>query len=318
MTRAAPAPSPRELRRRQGGGYRADVRSADTRIVERPPIMAGQKDDAREILVMIHGAQIGHKFNLDRARGRVVMGREVDVGICVDDDSVSRRHCQIIWEDDAWYVEDLGSTNGTYVSGAAVTRVPVADGDLIKLGSTILKYLSTDNVEAAYHEEIYRMAIFDGLTQIHNRRYLLEFTEREIARCQRHQRALSLVIFDVDHFKNVNDQYGHLSGDYVLRTLARRVQRRVRREELFARYAGDEFVLVLPETPADAAFKFAEAVRSLVAETDFTFDGQPLPVTISAGVGSLSLGMSAPDELVAAADAALYRAKENGRNNVAL
>ena len=290
------------------------MRSAETRVVERAT--AVDTEGASNILVLIHGAGLGKKFELDGAASQLSIGRDIDTDISIDDDSVSRKHCEIRRHGTRWLVQDLNSTNGTYVGGVPIGRVILHDGDLLKVGSTIFKFLSTANVEAAYHEEIYRMAIFDGLTQIHNRRYLLEFVEREISRSLRHERHLSLLIFDVDHFKQINDQFGHLSGDYVLRYLSRCVSLRVRREELFARYAGDEFVIVLPETPPSEAMIFGEAIRKLIDEEEFVFDQQALPVTVSIGVGALTTDIRTPEQLIAAADAALYRAKERGRNLV--
>ncbi|MCB9528048.1 MAG: GGDEF domain-containing protein [Myxococcales bacterium] len=292
------------------------MRGAQTRIM-RGANFDAESGEAHEILVTIYGSRIGYKIDLDPTRPSTVIGRDLDADIPVDDESVSRRHCRLMYLDGAWFIEDLRSTNGTYVAGSPITRTPLRDGDLIKIGSTIFKFLSTSNVEAAYYEEIYRMAIFDGLTQIHNRRYFEEFTDREISRCRRHERALSLLLFDVDKFKQINDRFGHLSGDYVLRTMAAQIARRIRREELFARYAGDEFVIVLPETNADDAQRFAEVVRRMVDEEDFRFDGRALPVSISIGVATFTTEMSTPAHLVAAADAALYRAKEQGRNRVA-
>jgi diguanylate cyclase (GGDEF)-like protein len=294
------------------------MKNAETRIVHRNAVAEDSGDSAHQLLVTIYGAHIGRKYDLDSDQGEVVLGRDVGAGLHVDDDSVSRAHCRLIRADGGWQIEDLGSTNGTYVAGEPVQMATLRDGDLIKVGSTIFKYLSASNVEAAYHEEIYRMAIFDGLTQIHNRRYFEEFTEREIARSRRHNRQLSLLIFDVDHFKSINDQFGHLSGDYALRKLAATVRARIRREELFARYAGDEFVVVLPETTPNEAQKFGEIIRELVDETRFVFEGQELPVTISMGVGGVTDGTHTPAQLVATADAALYRAKEHGRNRVSL
>lgn len=292
------------------------MREAHTRIVYGGDIV--KSEDAQEILVTICGARIGSRIQLDPDIEFTVLGRELDVQIVVDDDSVSRQHCRLFRQGRVWYVQDLNSTNGTYVAGKPVTTAALRDGDLIKLGSSIFKFLSTANVEAAYYEEIYRMAIFDGLTQIHNRRYFEEFTEREISRALRHDRALSMLLFDIDHFKQINDRFGHLSGDHALREMAARIKDRIRREELFARYAGDEFVVVLPETHAIDAFKFGEMVRQLVDEHAFVFDGQELPVTISVGVGSLTDGVTTPAQLVKAADDALYRAKEDGRNIVAI
>ncbi len=293
------------------------MRHVPTRIVRGGPEGRADDEEPHEFLVTLHGSRIGHKIDLDRGRPLTV-GRELSADIPVDDDSVSRQHCRLAWRDGAWEVEDLQSTNGTYVDDAVVKRARLRDGDLLKVGSTLFKFLSTHHVEAAYHEEIYRMAIFDGLTQIHNRRYLEEFVEREISRCRRHERALSLLLFDVDHFKRINDTYGHLSGDYVLRTMASTIAPRIRREELFARYAGDEFVVVLPETDGVVAAKLGELVRRMIDETRFVFDAQSLPVTISLGVGALDAEMTTPAQLIAAADAALYRAKQHGRNCVSL
>lgn len=290
------------------------MRGTDTIVVKDIPGLASTKRG--EILVTIYGARIGHKVDLDPYRKATVIGRDLDADIVADDESVSRKHCQLVYTPDGWILEDLASTNGTWVGGNQVTRTQLRDGDLVKVGSTIFKFLSTGNVEAAYHEEIYRMAIFDGLTQIHNRRYFEEFTEREISRALRHDRPLALLIFDVDRFKNINDSWGHLSGDHVLRKMARIVKERVRRDELFARYAGDEFVVVLPETTAAKALAMGESLRALIDETEFVFDGQDLPVTISMGVGSLDKSNSTPQALVASADEALYRAKGRGRNCV--
>ncbi len=289
------------------------MKAVHTLIVRRAP--AERDDDVHEFFVTLYGSRLGHKIDLERDRVTII-GRELSCEIPIEDDAVSRQHCRLTWRPDGWHIEDLGSTNGTYVADLPVERARLRDGDLVKVGSTIFKFLSTHHVEAAYHEEIYRAAIFDGLTQIHNRRYFEEFTEREISRCRRHDRALTLLLFDVDRFKAVNDTYGHLSGDHVLRSLASVLLPRVRRDELFARYAGDEFVVVLPEAPPAVGARIGEELRSMVETTDFVFDGQHLPTTISVGVGSLSTDMTTPAQLVAAADVALYRAKERGRNCV--
>ncbi len=294
------------------------MRTATTRIVRKGDVMHEHDDDAREILVTIYGEPIGRKYELADYGPRVVLGRDSEADITIEDDSVSRQHCELVSADGGWTVQDLGSTNGTYVAGRAVRQARLADGDLIKIGSTILKFLSTANVEAAYHEEIYRMAIFDGLTQIHSRRYFEEFTDREISRCKRHGRDLSLLLFDVDHFKNINDTHGHLTGDHVLRTIAARVSARIRREELFARYAGDEFVVVLPESNAAEAMHFGRLLVELVGNETMDFDGATVPVTISLGVGSLQEGIDTPTQLVRAADKALYRAKDAGRNQASV
>jgi two-component system, cell cycle response regulator len=196
-----------------------------------------------------------------------------------------------------------------------VREAQLNNGDRIKVGPTILKYLSGLDAEAKYHEEIYRMTIVDGLTQIHNKRYLFEALDKELIRARRYERQLGLLIFDIDYFKRINDQYGHLAGDYVLRELARIVQERIRREEVFARYGGEEFVIVLPETPMQGAVTLAENLRGRVASHPFVFQGERIPVTISVGCAMLAEEKGAT-ELIQRADEKLYEAKRGGRNRV--
>jgi diguanylate cyclase (GGDEF)-like protein len=213
-------------------------------------------------------------------------------------------------------VVDLGSTNGTYVNDSEIHgETPLRNGDLIKVGGVVFKFISGGNIEGRYHEEIYRMTIIDGLTQIHNKRYFTDFLDREIARCARYGRALSLILFDLDHFKGINDRHGHLAGDFVLKKVAGRVSQQIRREELFARYGGEEFAVVLPESDLEKASIFAEKIRCLVEGMTFRFDGCEITATISAGV-TTATGPTDLLEFIKVADERLYEAKRRGRNRV--
>ncbi|MBM4321607.1 MAG: GGDEF domain-containing protein [Deltaproteobacteria bacterium] len=266
-------------------------------------------------LVIIYGARLGQRFLLPQGT-MLVVGRERDSDIALVEDAVSRKHAEISSTEQGVQLLDLDSTNGTYINGKPVSQVRLTQGDLVKIGGTIFKFLDSGNVESAYFEEIYRMTIMDGLTEIHNRRYLLETMERELPRARRHGRPLSLILFDLDHFKQVNDNFGHLTGDHVLREMAAIIRQRVRREEVFARYGGEEFVILLPETLLEPARHYAEQLRKLVERHTFLFEGRELAMTISLGVAELIAGMSTPQELIQAADQMLYQAKSRGRNRV--
>jgi diguanylate cyclase (GGDEF)-like protein len=259
---------------------------------------------------------MGKRFLLER--NEVVLGRGTDCDIQVDRDSVSRRHAKVFRDDGggAWRVQDMGSTNGSYVNDHPVTDGVLKDGDFLKIGAAIFKFLTGANVEVSYHEEIYKMTIVDGLTGTHNKRFFLEFLDREMARCMRYGRPLSLVMFDIDHFKSVNDQYGHLTGDHVLKEIARRLNQRIRREELLARYGGEEFAAVLPETGRAGALEFGEQIRQIVAREPFEFEGDRLPVTISVGVATLEGQPIDAVNFIKIADENLYKAKRSGRNRV--
>jgi diguanylate cyclase (GGDEF)-like protein len=271
------------------------------------------------VLIYPPGADMGKRFELEL--DETVIGRGADSDLQVDRDSVSRKHAKVVRTPTGFLVTDLGSTNGTYVNDAPVQEQVLRDGDKLKIGNTIFKFLSGGNIESDYHEEIYRMTIIDGLTGANNKRSFIEHLDREMARCLRHARPLSLCMLDIDHFKSINDQYGHLTGDHVLRELARRLQGRTRKEEIFARYGGEEFVVLLPEADHAAALTVAEQMRVLIEREHFFFDGDEMAVTISLGVATLEpTGENEPkpdpDVFIKAADDNLYKAKRAGRNRV--
>jgi diguanylate cyclase (GGDEF)-like protein len=280
-------------------------------IVPPPPPTGGA------MLVHLYpaGPDLGSCHSLGDAP--LVIGRTDECDVAVNHVSVSRRHAHIERSDDGYYVADLESTNGTYVNDTRVVRHKLTDGDRLRIGSVIYRFLSGGNVEAHYHEEIYRLTVLDGLTEIHNKRYLLEFLERELARSTRYHRPLALALFDVDHFKQVNDRWGHLAGDAVLRELAALVKGTVRQSDLLARFAGEEFVLVLPETTREQAAGLSERLRQLVERHDFVLENRPQRITISIGVAALTgeapLTVTA---LLQEADDKLYQAKNGGRNRV--
>ena len=264
--------------------------------------------------MVIYGLDLGKKFNLDRPS--LIIGRSSKADIQIDQEAVSRNHCKIINTGKTIMLRDLGSTNGTYINDELVDEYVLRDGDFIKIGRCIFKFLSGSNIENAYHEEIYRLTTIDGLTQVYNKRYFVETLEREIGRAQRYRRDLSLIMFDIDHFKKVNDTFGHLAGDYVLKQLAAVIKSRIRREDILSRYGGEEFAIILPEIDHYNASQFAEKIRRLTEKAVFRFEDTEIPVTISIGVASLAADITDPVEFVKLADQKLYEAKNNGRNCV--
>ncbi|RMH39468.1 MAG: GGDEF domain-containing protein [Deltaproteobacteria bacterium] len=265
-------------------------------------------------LVVIYGLDLGKKYNLDKPS--LIIGRSSKADIQIDQESVSRNHCKIINTGKTIMLRDLGSTNGTYVNDELIDEYVLRDGDFIKIGRSIFKFLSGDNIENAYHEEIYRLTTIDGLTQVYNKRYFLETLEREIGRAERYRRDLSLIIFDIDHFKKINDTYGHLAGDHVLKHLALVIRSRIRREDILSRYGGEEFAIILPEIDRHNATQFAEKIRRLIEKAVFRFEETEIPVTISIGVASWSPEYADASEFIKAADDKLYEAKMQGRNRV--
>jgi two-component system, cell cycle response regulator len=296
-----------------------DYRDGGTLILQRPigpPDKKGPTGDA--CLVNLHppGPDIGRRIPL--VNSQYIVGRDSEAGFVVARSSVSRQHARLFVDDaNNWWVEDLNSTNGTFVNEARIRAQQLNDSDQVRFGDAIYKFLSGSNIESAYHEAIHAMAIQDGLTGIHNKRFFLEFLEREIAVAARHGHPLTLVMFDIDHFKKINDSHGHLAGDAVLKDLCQRIRPRIRREDLFARFGGEEFACVLPSTALAGGIVFADHLRGLIEERPCAFDGQAIPFTISLGVTTMhrETGVD-PAGLIKRADENLYAAKRGGRNRV--
>lgn len=275
-------------------------------------------DRPASVVVISHpeDSMLGQRFELMPAQA-VTIGRAHDSDIVLDLREVSRRHARIVREADDVYVEDVGSRNGTFVRGEMVRhRTKLTHGDTITIESIHLRFISGSNIEHAYHEAIYDLAMRDDLTQIYNRRKYDNEAERDFARAVRHKRQLALILFDVDKFKDINDHHGHLFGDAVLQQIAQLVSKMLRREEVFARAGGDEFLILCPEVGIAGAAILAERLRVAIAGHEFRRGEVKMKVTCSFGVAELGPGMKNVEELYAAADAHLYTAKSRGRNGV--
>lgn len=248
---------------------------------------------------------------------RFVIGRDSKADLWLDDPSISRQHASLERTDEGVKLIDHGSTNGSYVNDVRVASAIIAAGDQIRFGNHIFKVLGENDIEAQFLETVYTRMVRDGLTGAYNKRYLVDALEREIKRAQRHQRALSVAVLDIDHFKSINDTYGHLIGDEVLKEFSRRLMAIVRQDDIFARYGGEEFVAVFSETTLPHALNVAETFRTTIGNAPFTTPSGPLPVTVSIGVASTSGNETITStDLIGVADKCLYQAKRSGRNRV--
>jgi two-component system cell cycle response regulator len=287
-----------------------------TRVTTLEELKVQRKGD--DCLVVIYApvaSDLGRRHVLDQEV--ISIGRDRENDIVLDSDSVSRRHARVEHRDGRIYLTDLDSTNGTYVNDETepVRDAQLRRGDQVKIGDTIFKYLSGSDVETQYHETIFNMTITDGLTDVGNKKRLDQLVQKEIPRALRHNRDLALLMVDIDHFKDVNDTYGHLAGDSVLRDLAGILSRRLRPDDELGRYGGEEFAAVLPETSLGGALKIAEDLRGLVEQHRFIVEGEQIRVTVSIGAAALKPGMDAK-AFFRAADEMLYKAKNGGRNKV--
>jgi len=281
---------------------------------ERPDPSSGA---VQATLTILTGTNPGAVYKLEAPS--LVIGRSADAGIPLNDRGLSRRHAQVMRLPDGFYVEDLGSTNGTFFNGERLTSPrKLENGCRIQIGeTTVLRFSLQDELEQEAAQQMYEMTVRDPLTRLHNRRYLDERLQTEFAFAARHRTSLSVLVIDVDHFKRVNDTVGHQAGDAVLRGLAAALQRMVRTEDLLARYGGEEFVVAARGIDERSAGIFAERIRRNVEQLEIPWADSRLKITVSVGLAHMGeRRYPAPDALVAAADGALYQAKKGGRNRV--
>lgn len=270
---------------------------------------------ARPALVVMTGKLLGKKYDL--VKNESLIGRSSDCEIPIKEEDISRNHAKLVVEKGRVKVIDLGSTNGTYVNRRKVEgECWLENGDQLRCGNTIFKFLSEGSVDSVYHDELYKQATLDPLTRVFNRKHFNQEIENEFQRARRYGRPLSMLLMDLDHFKRVNDTYGHPAGDYVLKKTAEVVRDSLRAQDIFARYGGEEFALLLPETTNENGFALAEKLRAKIQQTVYEFGGTKIPVTMSLGLATLKAGHAGFDDLVGDADRNLYAAKNGGRNRV--
>jgi len=279
---------------------------------------AGPDGESKQaFFIIISGNPVGSMFKIDS--DEMLIGRSADTDICINDKEVSRRHAKVIKEPDGnLIIVDLKSTNGTYYKGKRIDKHLLKDGDKIQIAfTTIMKFSYQDSIEIKFQKGLFESASKDKLTKIYNRAFFSERFPQEFSYATRHNMPLSLVLFDIDHFKKVNDTYGHQAGDQVLSKIADVVSKIIRKENIFARYGGEEFVILLRNTNEEKALIFANNIKKAIEEHAFRFSDTVIPVTISAGIATYREGNFRKDaEMFRIADQYLYMAKSHGRNRV--
>ncbi len=290
--------------------------TTDHTLVTQVPDLTEEGKEKHPYILFQKGPLMGKMLLLQP--GSVTLGRSEEADITINDEGISRKHLMLTFNKGHVVAKDLKSTNGTYVNGEHITECELRHEDKIQISSsTLIKYIYADKLDESTQEELYNMGHLDALTNAYNRRHFLDRLRGEFSFAQRKGAPISLLMIDIDHFKKVNDSFGHPAGDFVLMRFAKLARSIIREEDIFARYGGEEFTLLLKGTDHKGAVILAERLRALVEGHKFTFDKQPIPITISLGVVTLSK-KNYPDykAFVQKADDHLYQSKRDGRNRV--
>lgn len=268
-------------------------------------------------LLVLEGPDLGRVFELNESHA--VIGRAPDVAVPVKDSGVSRRHAALSCDDHIVHLSDLDSANGTFVNGERLQGAyRLLDGDKITLGkNTLLKFTYCDELDSSYQHRLAEAALKDFLTGVYNRRYLMEQLTAEFDHVRRHEKSLAVIIFDVDYFKAINDNYGHATGDMVLAKLCALIGHESQGGDILARLGGEEFALICRHHTCAQAVQVAERLRRVVKTTPIECVDVSISITLSLGVAAFpELPLDNPTALVEAADRALYLAKRRGRDRV--
>ncbi|EQC48212.1 diguanylate cyclase (GGDEF) domain protein [Bacteriovorax sp. BSW11_IV] len=267
-------------------------------------------------LLVVGGELNGTIFDLKE--DITICGRSPDSQITLDFNGISRQHFKLTTTAEGFALEDAGSKNGTFLNNKKIEGATIIKkGDIIKLGSIALKYLPKGDPERLTYDKLNLEANTDKHTGCYNKTYFNDKIELEVKKCMVTGNPLSLIIFDLDHFKKLNDNYGHDAGDFVLKDAAALIRKTgVRENDIFARYGGEEFVILLPKTNLKQSFEIAERLRKLLETHKFIYENQILPVTASIGVADYRQGVKTGTDLFKRADEAVYKAKQGGRNQV--
>lgn len=291
-----------------------------TRARKRAEYMDKKDNTISIAFTVIHGNELDFGKYFSFSEGPILIGREETSNINLKDDKISKRHCEVhihrLREPEQIVLKDLESTNGTYVNGKPVREAVLKSGDKLSIGDTVLRLSYDDAIEEEYHSRLFTFAAIDTLTGLYNRRYTMNELESQCKIARRNNRFFSLLVVDIDNFKRINDTHGHLAGDDYLKKFAFTISRALREQDICGRVGGEEFLLILPETDLEGAYKLAERIREQVEKTEIIHQGTAIKTTISAGVSQFGLHAGEGRELFKKADIALQHAKRSGKNKV--
>ncbi len=286
------------------------IESIDRLVLERTPS-----------LLVISGPNIGRAFPL--SHDEIVIGRVDSCDLKVEDDLVSRHHCKLTTTPEGVHLVDLSSTNGTLLNGRKVDKALLKENDQIQVGAvTIFKFHYQEEVEAKFLGQLYQAATKDFLTNTYNKKFFMDRLQSEFSYAQRHEGNLSILVLDIDHFKKVNDTYGHLAGDIAIQKMAHHLMTHTRKDDVVARFGGEEFVILMRDCDQEQARSLAENLREGISRIAIQVNSKNFKITVSVGVATLSEVTKTKilrfESLLQEADNQLYKAKANGRNQVCI
>ncbi len=268
-------------------------------------------------ITLLVNEMLGKTITINAAM-ELTIGRSAECDISIDITALSRKHCVVFRQGKNVFVRDLDSTNGTFVNGEQVQIRALKNGDRVFLGDIcVFKFAYTDQIDLDINRMLFDKATRDPLTGIYNRTYFQENFRKEFLFHLRTGLPLSLVFFDLDDFKQVNDTYGHTCGDMVLKDVVFVVKKKIREIDFFSRYGGEEMVIVMKNTRYDAAMKKTEVLRQALNDHEFEYGATSLAISASFGVVTLeNENFNSAQEMLAAVDSMMYKAKQEGKNRV--
>ncbi len=307
--------------------------SDDTSLSKEDPAVdtfSGQyqrRGERRPALVFLRGELLAVPIPLEREE--VTMGRALDADIRINDARASRLHARITSETNTetgetrYRLLDLGSTNGTLLNGERIEQALLHDGDKFEVGDQLIRFEMLDEIDREFQQQIHRLLVHDELTGLLTGKSFFSELRREAARAEAEKIPFCVLMMDIDHFKEVNDTYGHLAGSETLEEVGAVIKKALRAGDVGARFGGEEFAAFLLDADYSQALIAAERVRSAIEKYEFPAarrGGSETPrthhITISIGVAAYPDDARDPIQLVEMADSALYCAKRNGRNQV--